>query len=75
MEVLCRPITTLQQAEQLAAVGVHHPINTLVMGRVYDIASITIQSHDIFLIVKINYQDKFIIIRLPQKCHENLKNF
>jgi len=75
MEVLSQPVTDLQVAEELARLGVHHPIPTLVMGDIYEIISIIFKSHDIFVIVKINFQEKYIIIRLPQRCHEPFENF
>jgi len=75
MEVLSHPITDLQQTERLAMAGVHHPIPTLIMGSVYEIITIIFQSRDIFAIVKINYQEKFIIIKLPQRCHESFEKF
>jgi len=75
MEVLTHPVTDLQQAERLAAAGVHHPIPTLIMGSVYEIITIIFQSRDIFAIVKINYRAKFIIVKLPQRCHEPFESF
>jgi len=75
MEVLGQPIPNLQMAEELARLRVHHPIPTLVMGIIYEIITILYKSHDIFMVVKFNFQEKYIVIKLPQRCHEPFEHF
>jgi len=69
------PLTTLQRAYECVSRGICEPLDTLVQGWVYNLDDVCRRHHDIFVVLSQNYPKRYTVIKLPQRCHEKLKQF
>ena len=69
------PIITAERAYELASRGIYQSLDTLVAGQVYDLINACHRYHDIFVVLKQIYPTLYKVIQLPQRCHENFKQF
>jgi len=68
------PLIT-ERAYEVASRGICQPLDTLIAGWVYDLVDACHRYHDIFVVLKQNCPTLYKVIQLPQRCHENFKQF
>ena len=64
-DTLRLPIRTLEWANHLVSRGIHQSINILIAGRTYSVVYVTRRFHDISVVLKHTFINKFYIILLP----------
>jgi len=63
------------RAYEVASRGVCQPLDTLIVGWVYDNVYSCHRYYDIIVVLSQNYPTRYTVIQLPHRCHENFVKF
>jgi hypothetical protein len=64
----------VERAYAVASRGICQPLDTLIAGWVYDLVD-ACHRYNIFVVLRQNYPTLYKVIQLPQRCHEDFKQF